>query len=190
MIQLLETILKTCFTKHQALRKLEEAREQWEKDTFRYEIASSPASPDPRNDTSISVYPEPACNEPVEPVEGLSADVIAILSLSKGKQSLLNFDQLESELKTMESLVIFTAFPLPEEQIPILGNFVRKTFPAIKFIDLKVDPALAGGASLGWKGEFRDYSLRLKMRLVLSTKGGSNNIDIVRGVRHLPEEHL
>lgn len=71
--------------------------------------------------------------------------------------------QLESELKKTEALVIFTAIPLPQEQIPILGYLVRKTFPQVQFIDLKVDPTLVGGASLGWKGEYKDYSLRNKI---------------------------
>ncbi len=103
MNQLLETILQTCFTKHQALNKLEELKDLKEKKIY--------------------------------------AD----------------------EVKKMESLVIFTAIPLPEEQIPVLGNFVRKKFPKISFIDLKVDPTLIGGAALGWKGEYRDYSLKKKL---------------------------
>ena len=98
--QLLETVLQTCFTKHQALNKLEELKEAKEKKNY--------------------------------------AD----------------------EIRKMESLVIFTSFPLPKDQIPILGNFVRKTLPKIKFIDLKVDPTLIGGACISWQGEYRDYSLR------------------------------
>lgn len=96
----LNTILQTCFTKHQALNKLEELKDLKEK----------------------KIYTD--------------------------------------KVKKMESLVIFTAIPLPSEQIPVLGDFVRKKFPQIKFIDLKVDPALVGGAALGWKGNLKDYSLR------------------------------
>ena len=99
----LETILQTCFTKQQALRKLEE-----------------------------------------------------LMDLKKKKI-------YTDEVKKMEPLIIFTAIPLPQEQISVLGNFVRKTFPQIKLIDLKVDPNLIGRSSLGWKGEYRDYSLRNKI---------------------------
>ncbi|MDO8638957.1 MAG: F0F1 ATP synthase subunit delta [Candidatus Daviesbacteria bacterium] len=130
----LNTILQTCFTKHQALRKIEEMREEWEKETYQLSVPGSQLS-----DKSLPVVSEPVDRKLID-------------------QNLITENR--KQITKMDSLIIFTAIPLPEEQIPILGNFVRKTFPQIKLIDLKVDPTLIGGACISWKGNLKDYSLR------------------------------
>lgn len=149
----LNTILQTCFTKQEALRKLEELKEEWNKNNFdgrKWNIEDSTLKVESgkwnkKNNLSSTINLQ-------------NSTIHSLSSIVK------NFDKTESEIKKMEPLIIFTAIPLPKEQIPILGNFVRKTFPKIFFIDLKVDSTLIGGASLGWKGELKDYSLGNKIR--------------------------
>lgn len=143
----LNTILQDCFTKHQAFNKLEELREEWKKENFdgrKWNIEDSTLKVEGRKIDNQIYLPSSTTKKPSSILHHPSSNDLSII-------------------QSMESLVIFTAFPLPAEQIPILGNFVRITFPQIKFIDLKVDPALAGGASVSWKGEYRNYSLRQRI---------------------------
>lgn len=135
MDNLLETILQTCFTKQQALKKLEELKEQQDKENYTSEGVAR---------------------------DGVPRRVPAVNLRARTSGGAVERQDPINMIKKMESLVIFTAIPLPEDQIPILGNFVRKTFPQMKLIDLKVDPNLIGGASFSWKGNLRDYSLRSK----------------------------
>lgn len=71
--------------------------------------------------------------------------------------------KLEKELAGLTVLTLFLPFTLPVEELPSLGQLVRKKFHPQLLLDIKYDPSLIGGCALAWKGVYKDYSLKTKI---------------------------
>lgn len=89
---------------------------------------------------------------------------IFVKNIKKAKDvdSEKDFELAQKEIQTVPELVIFSAFPVTDEIFADLARKSRQLFGKNLFIDLKVDPALLGGAALVWKGQYKDYSLKAK----------------------------
>lgn len=74
------------------------------------------------------------------------------------------FQKAEKEIREIEPLVIFLPFDLPEEKIPQLGALVRQNFGPKFLMEIKYDPSLIAGAALAWKGIYKDYSVKSKIK--------------------------
>ncbi|TSC66660.1 MAG: Uncharacterized protein CEO21_129 [Microgenomates group bacterium Gr01-1014_80] len=73
------------------------------------------------------------------------------------------FNSLEDQIKKLNPLVIYLAFEPGQEQIEQIGFWVKKNLTQPKVFEIKIDPALLGGAALVNGGVYKDYSLRSKI---------------------------
>lgn len=73
-------------------------------------------------------------------------------------------DALEEEVKKIEAIVIYLPFNLPEETVSELGQRLRLLFGPRSLAEIRTDPTLLAGAALVWKGIYKDYSLRKKIK--------------------------
>lgn len=73
------------------------------------------------------------------------------------------FEQIESKIESLPTLIIYFAFELTPEQSQEVGNYLRKRYGPYFVFDSKHDPSLIAGCALVWKGVYKDYSLRAKI---------------------------
>lgn len=71
--------------------------------------------------------------------------------------------ELEKKVAKIQKLTIFIAFEMPEPDLEKLGVWVRKNLRSDILIEIKIDPTLIAGASLSFKGVYRDYSLKMRI---------------------------
>ncbi len=70
------------------------------------------------------------------------------------------FDQLEKDIKTIEPLVLYLPYELPQEQLTEIGQQLRDSYGSSFLIDIQIDPGLVAGAALSYKGIYQDYSVK------------------------------
>ncbi len=73
------------------------------------------------------------------------------------------FTRAEENIKSIQPLIIFLAFELPETEISTLGAYLRQDFGSHFLIELRINPYLIAGAAFSWKGIYKDYSLQQKI---------------------------
>lgn len=74
------------------------------------------------------------------------------------------FSALEKMGAKLPILTIYLTFEPDDVTLSQLGLFSRKTFGFLTLLlDIKIDPKLAAGCALVWKGVYRDYSLHAKI---------------------------
>lgn len=76
------------------------------------------------------------------------------------KNSLSNIDSKLSKIKT---LTMFTAVPLPEDQLDSIVFRLRRDYDPHLLVESRIDPAIIGGCVLIKDGIVKDYSLRKKV---------------------------
>lgn len=74
--------------------------------------------------------------------------------------STLTLAKLEVELKKIRVLTVYVPFEMPDEEVRILGGWLRKNIDPGIIFETRIDPDLIGGTALSWKGIYKDYSLR------------------------------
>lgn len=74
------------------------------------------------------------------------------------------FAQLEEKTTKISPIVIFLPILLPPDEIDNLGRALRRVYGKEFFAELRLDPLLIAGAAFAWKGVYKDYSLRQKIR--------------------------
>ncbi len=72
-------------------------------------------------------------------------------------------EDLQNQIIKLPTLILYLTFDPNTQTISEIGEYVRKTFQTKLILDLKYDPNLIAGASLVWKGLYRDYSLRSRI---------------------------
>ena len=72
--------------------------------------------------------------------------------------------KLEEKVTNLTPIVIFLPILLPPDEIDNLGRGLRRVYGKGVFMELRLDPLLIAGAALAWKGVYKDYSLRQKIR--------------------------
>ncbi len=75
----------------------------------------------------------------------------------------LTFENLHTQIASLEVLTLYLTFEPDETTLTQLGEYVRKTFNRMVLLDTKYDPNLIAGAALVWKGLYKDFSLRSKI---------------------------
>jgi F0F1-type ATP synthase delta subunit len=73
------------------------------------------------------------------------------------------FQKTTEELEKIEPLIVYLPAPLPEEEINKIGESLRKSYGDNFLMDIKYDPTLITGASLSYKGVYKDYSVKKKI---------------------------
>lgn len=73
------------------------------------------------------------------------------------------FGQVKEEIEGSETLVVYLAGELGQKETRVIGEKAREIFEKDLFLEFKVDPELLGGAALAWKGQYRDYSLKVRL---------------------------
>lgn len=86
------------------------------------------------------------------------------------------FDLLQAKADKNPILVIYIPFEMPPQEADRLGVFLRQNYGNISLFDVKFDPYLIAGASLVWRGVYKDYSLRRRIEdrkeeILVSFKG-------------------
>lgn len=71
---------------------------------------------------------------------------------------------LEKQANEIKPLIIFLAITPSQTEIEILGRRIRTDFGANLLIELRLDLMLIAGAALAYKGIYKDYSLRQKLK--------------------------
>lgn len=71
-----------------------------------------------------------------------------------------NLKTIEQEIESLEPLVIYLTFDMPEAEINRLGVWLRENIKTNLVFDIKIDPALIAGAAFSWRGRYKDYSLK------------------------------
>lgn len=74
------------------------------------------------------------------------------------------FNDLENQISKLPSLTIYLSFEADDQTLSQIGEFARKTYNPLLMLDVKLDPNLIAGAALSWKGVYKDYSLRVKLK--------------------------
>lgn len=74
------------------------------------------------------------------------------------------FQKAEQAISQIEPLVIYSPIPLPETEVSLIGQSLRQSYGPHFLIDLKSDPSLIAGPALVWKGIYKDYSIRQKVK--------------------------
>lgn len=75
------------------------------------------------------------------------------------------FEALEKQSSQLNSLTIYFAIPLPDEELAQVGRWLRSNIDKNLLFDAKINPELIGGCALVYKGIYKDYSLKNKINL-------------------------
>ncbi len=70
------------------------------------------------------------------------------------------FEKLETKIKNIEILTVYLALELPKEELARLASVLRSEYGSAFLFDIKFDPNIIAGASVVWKGIYKDYSVR------------------------------
>ena len=73
------------------------------------------------------------------------------------------FESLQTEIQKIQPLTLYLTFDPDEQTTASIGEFARKTFGSSIILDIKYNPNLIAGASIVWKGIYKDYSLKSKI---------------------------
>lgn len=69
----------------------------------------------------------------------------------------------QKEIEEAGELVIYTANQLTPDQLAVVGKKARELFGEELFLDCRVDTSLIAGAAVSIGGQYRDYSLKMKL---------------------------
>lgn len=97
-----------------------------------------------------------------ELLEGFDKSLIK--DLKSGDYSRIN-EYIEDFMRGTQALSIYFVFVPEDKQIKEIGGWLRNNLknPRLVF-QVKVDPALIGGCAIAYKGVYKDYSLRAKIK--------------------------
>lgn len=75
------------------------------------------------------------------------------------------FEHIDHFISESTTLTIYFVFIPDENQIKEIGHWLRDSLgkPNVIF-DYKIDPGLIGGCAIAYKGIYKDYSLKAKIR--------------------------
>lgn len=142
MNNLLETILKDCFTLARLQRRVRILKSFLENKLF-------------SNNTPTNIE---------------EADMNWLKSLGEPFFSQFNqnnlyqiFTDTEAQISKLSPLIIYFPFTIDNQTEVQIGSFIRKLFPTIYLFDAKFDPNLIAGCSISWRGVLKDYSLRARV---------------------------
>jgi hypothetical protein len=71
--------------------------------------------------------------------------------------------ELETQASKTPTLELFLPFHIPPAEFEKVARKVRSDFGTL-LLNVKLDPALIAGAALAWRGIYKDYSLRKKLK--------------------------
>lgn len=87
---------------------------------------------------------------------------------SKGRAEY--FSSLKTKLQGLPKIEIELAFAPSEEFSKKISSLIRETAKADAVLDVKVKPAILAGATLGYNGQYKDYSFSSKLDEVLKQR--------------------
>jgi F0F1-type ATP synthase delta subunit len=73
------------------------------------------------------------------------------------------FETLEKDIKTIEPLILYLPYELPDEEISQIGTKLRADYGNKFLIEVNIDPNLIAGCALSFKGIYKDYSIKQKI---------------------------
>lgn len=71
---------------------------------------------------------------------------------------------IEQHILTTPPLDLFLPYPLSKEEISHIGNYLRTALGVMHLLRLSYDSSLIAGCALSFKGVYKDYSLKKKMK--------------------------
>ena len=73
-------------------------------------------------------------------------------------------EELNEQITSIKPLVVYIAFDMPEDQLALLTQYIRKSLMApLLFLEVKQNPILIAGAAFVYKGVYKDYSLKSRI---------------------------
>lgn len=93
-------------------------------------------------------------------VANMRAWVEKIFSYVNGPSLYALFEEIDTDLKKVAILTLYTPVPLPSEEYVKMCQMVRELTGTRVLIDDKVDLELPAGGAFVWKGVYHDHSLR------------------------------
>lgn len=85
-------------------------------------------------------------------------------------------DQVEKKLNTLQVLVIYLPFEIPQGEVVRVGGKLRAEYGQNFLVDFKIDPNLIAGCALVWNSIYKDYSVRQRIE-----DNRAQIINIIRG---------
>lgn len=143
MDNILSTILNNTYTLTQLNRRLRVLKAQLLKNLFGGEVISEPISDD------------------LNWLKSLPENFLSQFNKDNVYQI---FTSIETAITNLQLLTVYLAFEADNTTIEQVGNFARKIFNPSLLLDAKFDPNIIAGAALVWKGVYKDYSLRAKLK--------------------------
>lgn len=74
------------------------------------------------------------------------------------------FEALDTQISKIQPLVVYFAFEPGPSQIILIGGWLRQNLGKNFIFDIKLDYSLIGGCAFVWKGVYKDYSLRARLK--------------------------
>jgi len=85
------------------------------------------------------------------------------LSMITPQNIYATFETLEKDIKTIEPLILYLPYELPDEEISQIGTKLRADYGNKFLIEVNIDPNLIAGCALSFKGIYKDYSIKQKI---------------------------
>lgn len=81
------------------------------------------------------------------------------------------FQQIFTAIEQLPSISLTIAISPTTALLQVISSWVALNLKTFMLLDISVDKSLGGGAIIEYRGNFKDYSLRKKLR-ILSEQGG------------------
>ena len=72
-------------------------------------------------------------------------------------------EALEKQVKSIQPLIIYLPFEIPEGEVVRIGMKIRTDLGKNLLLNFKVDPTLIAGCAIVWNSQLRDYSARARI---------------------------
>lgn len=73
-------------------------------------------------------------------------------------------EYFEAQIKQKEALIIYIPFEMPYLEKVKMTALLRRSYGEEFLTEFKLDPQLIGGCALVWRGIYRDYSIKQKIK--------------------------
>ena len=86
------------------------------------------------------------------------------------KIAVKDYEAAREEIKAIEPLHLTLPFELPDTELQIISNKLRQDYGPRFLIETKIDPALLGGCTMSYKGVYKDYSIKNKLKQTIDDR--------------------
>lgn len=76
----------------------------------------------------------------------------------------LQLEQLEEQLLKNKTITLHIPFDLPDESVQELGVWFKQNLDATVLFNVVLDPTLIAGCAISFNGNYRDYSIKSKLK--------------------------